>query len=187
MRPASDFKNFYLHWHWLCFLREKVMNRSNPFQVPSCFQTNWEQRRRERFKKGVIATIVAGALLLIGLLIQGCKSERSAGAAEVTPLAGDVPQATPQMVAATVPASQPDINTRPVIVAPVSQPVVSKANVATAPKVVPQAAPVYQVKAGDTLTRIAKTHGTTVKAIEELNGLRSDRINVGEKLKIPEV
>jgi LysM repeat protein len=44
---------------------------------------------------------------------------------------------------------------------------------------------VYVVKSGDTLTRIAHSHGTTVKAIESENGLSTTKIKVGEKLKIP--
>jgi len=43
----------------------------------------------------------------------------------------------------------------------------------------------YTVKSGDTLTKIAKAHGTTVKAIEAANGLSTTRITVGKKLKIP--
>jgi LysM repeat protein len=43
----------------------------------------------------------------------------------------------------------------------------------------------YVVKSGDTLTRIAKTHGTTVKAIEAENNLSTTKIHVGQKLKIP--
>lgn len=43
----------------------------------------------------------------------------------------------------------------------------------------------YTVKSGDTLTRIATRNGTTVKAIKSLNGLTTDRISVGQKLKIP--
>jgi len=43
----------------------------------------------------------------------------------------------------------------------------------------------YTVKSGDSLTKIAKAHGTTVKAIEAENGMSSTRINVGQKLKIP--
>ena len=43
----------------------------------------------------------------------------------------------------------------------------------------------YVVKSGDTLGRIAKTHGTTVKAIKVANGLTSDRIAVGKSLKLP--
>jgi LysM repeat protein len=44
---------------------------------------------------------------------------------------------------------------------------------------------VYTVKSGDTLTRIAHTHGTTVKAIQAENNLTTTHIRVGEKLKIP--
>jgi len=43
----------------------------------------------------------------------------------------------------------------------------------------------YVIKSGDTLSRIAKVHGTTVKALKAANGLESDRIVIGAKLKIP--
>lgn len=44
---------------------------------------------------------------------------------------------------------------------------------------------VYTVKSGDTLTKIAKAHGTTVKAIQKANHLSTTAIKVGKKLKIP--
>jgi LysM repeat protein len=43
----------------------------------------------------------------------------------------------------------------------------------------------YLVKTGDTLLKIAQVHGTTVKEIKTLNGLTTDRIKVGDKLKLP--
>jgi putative chitinase len=43
----------------------------------------------------------------------------------------------------------------------------------------------YTVKSGDSLTKIAKAHGTTVKAIESENNLSTTKIKVGQKLKIP--
>ena len=43
----------------------------------------------------------------------------------------------------------------------------------------------YEVKSGDTLTRIAARNNTTVKELKALNGLTTDRINVGQKLKLP--
>ena len=43
----------------------------------------------------------------------------------------------------------------------------------------------HTVKAGETLSRIAKQHGTTVKAIRAANQLKSDRVVVGQKLKLP--
>ena len=43
----------------------------------------------------------------------------------------------------------------------------------------------YTVKSGDTLTAIAMAHGTTVNELRSANNLGSDRIVVGQKLKIP--
>lgn len=43
----------------------------------------------------------------------------------------------------------------------------------------------YVVKASDNLSKIAKSHGTSIKAIRSLNNLKTDRINVGQKLKLP--
>jgi LysM repeat protein len=44
---------------------------------------------------------------------------------------------------------------------------------------------VYSVKSGDTLTRIARHYGVTVKAIEAENNLSTTKIKVGQKLNIP--
>lgn len=43
----------------------------------------------------------------------------------------------------------------------------------------------YKVKSGDNLTKIAKAHGTTVKALRAANNLSTDQIKVGQALKIP--
>ena len=43
----------------------------------------------------------------------------------------------------------------------------------------------YVVKKGDILTRIAYRHKTSVTAIMKENGLRNDRITIGQKLRIP--
>ncbi len=43
----------------------------------------------------------------------------------------------------------------------------------------------YKVKSGDTLSQIARRYHTTVVRIQKLNHLKSDRINVGQILKIP--
>ena len=43
----------------------------------------------------------------------------------------------------------------------------------------------YTVKSGDSLTKIAKAHGTTIKAIRAENTLTTDHIKVVQKLKIP--
>lgn len=44
---------------------------------------------------------------------------------------------------------------------------------------------IYAVKSGDSLTKIAAHFSTTVKAIRSLNNLKTDKIVVGQKLKIP--
>lgn len=43
----------------------------------------------------------------------------------------------------------------------------------------------YKVKSGDTLSAIALRYRTSVTAIKRLNNLRSDRIDIGQILKIP--
>jgi len=43
----------------------------------------------------------------------------------------------------------------------------------------------YSVKSGDTLSKIASEHHTTVKAIRSANSLKTDSIRVGQKLTIP--
>jgi LysM repeat protein len=43
----------------------------------------------------------------------------------------------------------------------------------------------YTVKSGDNLTKIASQCGTTIKALRAANGLKTDSIKVGQKLKVP--
>jgi LysM repeat protein len=43
----------------------------------------------------------------------------------------------------------------------------------------------YTVKSGDSLTKIAGEFGITVKALRSANNLKTDKIVVGQKLKIP--
>ena len=48
-----------------------------------------------------------------------------------------------------------------------------------------KACSLYRVRSGDTLDKIAKDHKTSARAIREENGLSSDKITVGQNLKIP--
>jgi LysM repeat protein len=43
----------------------------------------------------------------------------------------------------------------------------------------------YDVKPGDYLGKIAKTYGTSVNDLKLINGLQSDKILVGQKLRVP--
>ena len=49
----------------------------------------------------------------------------------------------------------------------------------------PNGEKLYTVKSGDTLSTIAKSHSSSIKAIRSANNLSTDRITVGQKLKIP--
>jgi LysM repeat protein len=160
-----------------------IVNPSNPFQIPSCLQrADSQQRRRERFKKGFIAAVVAVVILLVGLLIEGCMSEQTTTTtpAKKVTQATDLPASwtNPALMAAQKPKPglQPNLNATSRTAPPVS-----KENAVTAI----HSETLYVIKSGDSLTRIAKVHGTTVKALKAANGLESDRIVVGAKLKIP--
>jgi len=146
---------------------KKAMNASNPFQIPSCLQkVDFQQRRRQRFKNGFIAAVAALVILLVALLIQGCKTDQATSTTTMVP----PPQVSQPLVTnqRLMPAPQPNFNPAVCPVASVSQPQT-----------------LYVVKSGDTLSRIARAHGTTIKALKSVNGLASDRIVVGAKLKIP--
>ena len=43
----------------------------------------------------------------------------------------------------------------------------------------------YTVVAGDTLSIIASAFNTTVAKIKEMNGLKSDALRIGQKVKVP--
>jgi LysM repeat protein len=69
-----------------------------------------------------------------------------------------------------------------VLQVPAAAPLVAKASITTA------SAPVggsYTIRKGDTLTKIAKAHGTTVKELQTLNGLKNDKLGIGKTLKLP--
>jgi LysM repeat protein len=124
-----------------------------------------------------------GILLLVGFLIEGCMSEHARAAAS-TSLAADLPEhaSDAAVVAANLKsASIPQPNPQPSVLQ--SAVAVSKMNIPSASC----SETVYVVKSGDTLTRIARTHRTTVKTILAANNLVSDRIAVGTKLRLPEI
>jgi peptidoglycan endopeptidase LytE len=44
---------------------------------------------------------------------------------------------------------------------------------------------IVTVKPGDSLAKIAHEHGSTIKLIRSANDLKTDKIKVGQKLKVP--
>jgi LysM repeat protein len=159
------------------------MSAQNPFQIPTCFKLDIEQRRRERFKKTVVTAVIVSVAVVIGLLIEGCVSEKSQANAEQNQATAQNTIQTPAQAGASSPSiSQVSLPVQPCPVATVPKQTAAPAD----PPHITGAA-VYLVKSGDTLTRIAKAHHTTIKAIETANHLSDDRISVGEKLNIPTV
>jgi LysM repeat protein len=159
------------------------MNTSNPFQIPVCLQrADSQQRRRERFKRSFIGAVAALVVLLVGMLIEGCMTEKSTSAAP-TPGQKITVQPAPQVNPDTLVEQKPNQVAPPALSA-THQPAAAIASEDTAAS--NHTRTIYVIKSGDTLTRIAKAHGTTVKALKTANNLSNDRIVVGSKLKIPE-
>jgi LysM repeat protein len=159
------------------------MNKLNPFQIPVCLQrADNQQRRRERFKRGFVAALAAIVVLLVGMLIEGCMTEKSAAPAP-TPGQKITVQPAPEVDTDTIAQQKLDQGSQPTLKATrePAGPALTENTLASRP-----IKTIYVVKSGDTLTRIAKIHGTTVKALKAVNHLNSDRIVVGAKLKIPE-
>ncbi len=105
---------------------------------------------------------------------------------------GDTPSKIAQKYGVTVAQlreANPDMKDRALQIGqplrvPAATPKATGPQGSTTPEAATPGVIVYQVKAGDTLTKIAKAHGTTVKAIRGLNSLKTDRIVANQKLKI---
>jgi LysM repeat protein len=169
-----------------------------------------EARRRQRFRFGVYTTLIAAAVLLVGMLIQGCRSQRQSPAetvAEKPATVGNANAANPSTNLLPVPEPAPESAAETNCVSPgsaslsdnITLPAPAAAStthaitthpsspVKGARKTTPlhnHTTGVYVVKSGDTLVRIARVQGMTVKALKTANHLKSDRIFVGEKLKL---
>ncbi len=157
-------------------------NPLNPFQIPTCFKLDLEQRRRERFKKTVVTAVIVSIAVVVGLLIEGCVSERSAVTAPQAAVQPAATQTTAQKTQ-SISISVSQANALPVQPCPVAT--VPKKTVTPVNPPPTAGVAVYSVKTGDTLSRIAKAHGTTVKALKAANHLTTDKISVGEQLKVP--
>ena len=138
---------------------------------------------------GTAAQAILGGALLVALLAMargqvapGAGSTASptpggsgsaSASASVGPSASAAPSTTPAPtdVAEITPAPSPPPPT------PVPSPVVTP---------LPAGSATYTVRAGDTLWDIAVAYNTTVKALQELNGLGpNSRLHIGQKLQIP--
>lgn len=67
-----------------------------------------------------------------------------------------------------------------------STPSTSSSSTSSQPKAAPAGTETYKVARGDSLSRIAQRHGTTISDLKDLNNLSSDVIRVDQTLIVPE-
>ena len=151
--------------------------------MPSSPIAELERKRRRAIKAGVFTSLVVASAFLLGMLIQGCNSQRSTDAQPG--LNSPTPKTTAPTNTPAIVEGGPSTNAPPQFVQPT-------AAIPNEPPPQPEAfekskpdATLYTVKRGDTLTRIARAHGTTVRLLKAENNLKSDQISVGKQLKIP--
>lgn len=150
------------------------MNNPNPF-VPKGSILEAQSKSRSRLKLAVFCSLAIGVAGLSAMLIQGCKREQPTDTAD---------NSTPTIDTNTVAAADtnaPAVETNPPVVTP---PVAVTPPVITPP--VETAGSEYVVVAGDTLGKIAKKNGVTLKALQAANpGVVPTKLKVGQKLSIP--
>ena len=140
---------------------------------------------RERFRKKLFV-ILAGPLALgVGLVIHASsfQSRMFEEEAPRTTPKGATEAASPTSTALALPAAPVTSGSQSTSISPPpAAPITLKQQQPT-----PTSAPaevLYVIKSGDTLTSIARTHGTTFKLIKGLNNLSSERLVVGKTLKL---
>jgi LysM repeat protein len=147
------------------------MNNPNPF-VPQGSLLE-QEKRRSRMKLAVFCVLAISVCGLTAMLIQGCKRETEN--ADNNP-----PVDTNQMVVADTNASPMEASNTAAVVPPIPT---------NPPVIVPPletATTEYTVVAGDTLGKIAKKSGVTLKALEDANpGIVPTKLKVNQKLVIP--
>jgi LysM repeat protein len=221
------------------------MNKPNPFETQTSAAEQLK-KSRARLRFAVFGAITVGAIILVPLLVQGCKREEappapvedtntttaldtnglppfepvhtnvlSLPAINFPPLTTNVPVVS--AIAPTASGSEytvakgdsfytigkkfgvstkaisdanPGVDSKKLklgqklnVPASTAAPTASANSIAPIESAATEAT--YTVKSGDTLLRIAKAHHMTVKAVKSANSLTTDRIKVGQKLKLP--
>jgi LysM repeat protein len=169
------------------------MNNPNPF-VPKGSLLEQQNVRRSRLKIFVSCVLATSVCALVIMLIQGCKREAptdqgnapldmSAPSNSMTTDTSALPppdmSASSNSAPMTAAATSNTIPTPPApmqMPPPPQQPIVPEAGAGTD----------YVVVQGDTLGKIAKAHGVTLKALEAANpGLDPKKLKIKQKLTIP--
>jgi LysM repeat protein len=161
------------------------MNNPNPF-VPKGSILEQQSKRRSRLKLGVFCVLAVGIAGLAAMLIQGCKREET----ENNPpdMSQNQPPVDTNSYASTDTNVPPmEASNPPVAPVPPAPTAVTPPPMPTPPAPAPAPSESeYVVVKGDTLAKIAKSNGVTLKALEDSNsGVSPTRLKVGQKLVIP--
>jgi LysM repeat protein len=145
------------------------MNNPNPF-VPKGSLLEQQSKRHSRVKFAVFCVLAIGITSLTAMLIQGCKREQTETDNTAPTLETNLP-ATIDTNLPQMQASNPPVQPPPVVVNPPAT---------------EAAAAEYVVVKGDTLAKIAKKNGVTLKALKAANpGVDPTKLKVGQKLSVP--
>jgi len=148
------------------------MNSPNPF-VPQGSLLEQQSKRRSRLKFAVFCVLAVSVTGLTAMLIQGCKREQT----ETENQPSTPPDTNAMAMNTNLPSAMEASNSS------VQPPAVA---LPTAPAVTEAAGAEYVVVKGDSLWKISKKNGVTVKAIEAANpGIDPAKLKVGQKLSIP--
>jgi LysM repeat protein len=150
------------------------MNNPNPF-VPQGSLLE-QEKRRSRMKLAVFCVLAVGVCGLTAMLIQGCKREAE------NPDTTQISDQTNNLASGDTNTSPTEATNSTAIVPPIPT-----NQVVVPPPLAPEpTTSEYTVAKGDTLGKIAKKNGITVKSLEDANpGVVPTKLKVNQKLVIP--
>lgn len=153
----------------------------NPFVPAVPLITLPNRSQRERFRTWFFTVLTAHVALFLFLLLKDYRDELIASARSLPEaMAGAAVQTTDVPVAAPNPSTENPASPQAALAAPSPRP----AAAASSDPASADAEGVYVVKAGDTLSQIARACGTTVKALKAANNLGTERLVIGQKLRL---
>jgi peptidoglycan endopeptidase LytE len=155
------------------------MNNPNPFLPEGSFLEQ-KNRARRRLNIAVYFSISLSVVVLMALLIQGCRKPSDAG---------DTAGTDTNTAVAQLPTNPPDMGTasNTTTPPPTSPPAYTPPPPPPAPPMPPVSATEdYTIVKGDLIANIATKNHITTKAILEANpGLDPKRLKIGQKIHLP--
>jgi LysM repeat protein len=145
------------------------MNNPNPFLPQgSVLEQN---KRRSRMKLAVFCVLAVSVAGLSAMLIQGCKKEQNP---ELQPMVDTNPppmlDTNPPPIGTNPPIALPPVATNPPVVSSIVEPTGTE----------------YAIVKGDSLAKIAKAHGISLKALQAANpNVVPTKLKIGKKIIIP--